>query len=49
MLQCDCVPFIEHKTGISVKVLLQLRDNTGALKKWAKFLKFYDIMKNAVR
>ena len=34
-LECDCVPFIKHKTGISVNVLLQ-----------AKFLKCYDTMKN---
>ena len=32
ILQCDCVPFVKHKTGISVNVLLQQRHNTGALK-----------------
>ena len=46
---CDCTPFVKHKTGILVNVLLQQRHNTGALKKWAKFLKFYDIMRNALR
>ena len=48
ILQCDCVPFVKHRTGISVNVLLQHRHNTGALKKWAKFLKVYDTMKNAL-
>ena len=45
ILQCDCVPFVKHKTGILVNVLLQQRYNTEALKKWGKFLKFYDIMR----
>ena len=48
-LQCDCVLFVKHKTGISVNVLLQQRHNTEALKKWGKFLKFYDIMRKALR
>ena len=49
ILQCDCVPFVKHKTGISVNVLLQQRHNTEALKKWGKLLKFYDIMRKALR
>ena len=49
ILLCDYVPFVKHKTGISVNVLLQQRHNTGALKKGSKFLKFYDIMRNALR
>ena len=50
VLQCDCVPFAKHKTGISsVNVLLQQRHNTEALKKWGKFMKFYDIMRNTLR
>ena len=49
ILQCDCVPFVKHKTGISVNVLLEQRHKTGALKKWGKFLKFYDTIKNALR
>ena len=40
---------MKHKTGISVNVLLQQRHNTEALKKWGKFLKFYDIMIKALR
>ena len=32
ILQCDCVPLVKHKTGISVNVPLQQRHNTGALK-----------------
>ena len=49
ILQCDCVPFVKHKTGISVNVLLQQRHNTEAFKKWGKFLEFYDIMRKALR
>ena len=49
ILQCDCVPIVKHKVGISVNVLLQQRHNTGALKKWEKFLKFFDVMRNALR
>ena len=49
ILQCDCVPFVKHKTGISVNVLLQQRHNTEALRKWGKVLKFYDIMRKALR
>ena len=41
ILQCDCVPFVKHKTGISVNILLQQRHNTESLKKCGKFLKFY--------
>ena len=50
ILQCDCVPFVKQKkTDISVNLLLQVRHNTEALKKWRKFLKFHDIMRNALR
>ena len=48
ILRCDCVPFVKHKTGILVS-RVQQRHNTGSYKKWGKFLKFYDIMRNALR
>ena len=32
ILQCDCVPFVKHKTGISADVLLQQRHNTETVK-----------------
>ena len=37
ILQCDCNPFVKHKTLISVNVLLQQKHNTEALKKWGSF------------
>ena len=37
ILQCDRVPFVKHKTGISVYVLLQQRHNTSALKNGQSF------------
>ena len=37
ILQCDCVPFVKHKTGISVNVLFQQRHNTGASKNEESF------------
>ena len=49
ILLCDCVPFVKDKKGMSVNVLLQQMHNTGALRKWAKFLKFYDKTRNALR
>ena len=30
ILQCECVPFVKHKTGISLNLLLQQRHNTGS-------------------
>ena len=37
ILQYDCVPFVKHKTGISVNVLLQQRHDTEALKNGESF------------
>ena len=37
ILQCDCVPFVKHKTGKSVNVPLQKRHNTDALKNGESF------------
>ena len=37
ILQCDCVPFVKHKTAISVNVLLQQRYNTETLKNGESF------------
>ena len=49
ILMCDCVPFVKHKTSVSVNLLLLQRHDRGSLKKSGKFLKFYDIMRNALR
>ena len=40
----DCVPFVKHKTGISVNVLLQQRHEHGLLKigKVSEILRYHE-------